>query len=96
MAKKTKVSSKAKDGLLASCEYSPAIYVDFDDLKEVKGLSVGDTVRVVIKGTVRSVEQREAYDAKDKVRASVSIKDFEAEIITDENQFDSLLEDEDD
>ena len=94
MAKKTKVSSKSENCTKEICEYSPTIYVDFDDVKEIEGLSVGDTVRVMVKGTVRSVEQREGYDEA-KTRCSVSIKDFDAEIISNETDFDALLEDED-
>jgi len=97
MAKKSKakVSSKESCCAVGSCDYSPTLYIDFDDMKEVKGVCVGDEIRLVVKGTVRSVEQREGYDDKEKARASVSLKDFEAEILDASTQFDSLLDDDD-
>jgi hypothetical protein len=50
---------------------------------------------VVIKRKVRSLDQREDYIDPKKILSSISIKDFDAEIISDENQFDSLLDDND-
>ena len=94
MAKKTKVSSNELG--LADVAYSPSMYVDLDDVKEVKGLSVGDTVRIVIKGTIKSVEQRSSYDDESKTMASIGIKDFDAEIVKASSQFDSLFDDEND
>ena len=93
MAKK-KVSSQAALGV--DCTYSPSVHLDFKDVSELEGLSVGDTVRVVIKGKVKGVEQREDWDDPKKTRASLSIKDFEATIVTDSNQFEELLDEEDD
>ena len=92
MAKK-KVSSKKSD---TSCTYSPSVHLDFSDVSELEGLTVGDEVRVVIKGKVKAVEQREDWDDPKKTRASLSIKDFEATIVTDSNQFEELLDEEDD
>lgn len=97
MAKKSKVSSKNENCMAgADCVYSPSLYIDFDELKEVKGLSVGDEVTVVIRGTIKSVEQRESYDEKGKTRASISVKDFEAEIVSGQTQIEALFGDEDD
>lgn len=94
MAKKTKVSSNELG--LADVAYSPSMYVDLHDVKEVKGLSLGDTVRIVIKGTIKSVEQRSSYDDESKTMASIGIKDFNAEIVKASSQFDSLFDDEND
>lgn len=96
MAKK-KVSSKKSEGQAAlDCTYSPSVHLDFSDVSELEGLTVGDEVRVVIKGKVKAVEQREDWDDPKKTRASLSIKDFEATIVTDSNQFEELLDEEDD
>lgn len=96
MAKKKKVSSKAEAcGMAMGCSYSPTISVGFEKVEEISGLQVGDTVRVMIKGKVRSLDQREDYSDPKKILSSISIKDFDAEIISDENQFDSLLDDND-
>lgn len=92
MAKK-KLSSAP---LAAECTYSPSVHLDFKDVGELKDLTIGDTVRVVIKGKVKSVEQREDWDDPKKVLASLSIKDFEATIVTDSSQFDDLLDEDDD
>lgn len=96
MAKKKKVSSKEEVcGGGMGCSYSPTISVDFEEAEKIADLQVGDTVRVMIRGTVRSLDQREDYDNPKKILSSISIKDFDAEIISDENQFDSLLDDND-
>lgn len=96
MAKKKKVSSQAEAcGRVMGCSYSPTISVNFEKVEEISGLQVGDTVRVMIKGKVRSIDQREDYIDPKKILSSISIKDFDAEIISDENQFDSLLDDDD-
>lgn len=78
MAKKTKMSSKA-GAEVANCSYSPSLYIAFDDLKEVKGVSVGDKVSVVVKGTVQCVEQSESNG---KTNSSIRLDDFEAEIVS--------------
>ena len=92
MAKKTKVSSKKN--AISPVEYSPSMYVDFDDIAEVKGVSVGDEIRLLVRGKVRGVEQRAMED--NGVRASICLADFEAEIVPNSTEFDSLLDDEDD
>ena len=95
MAKK-KVSSKQQAGCVsADCTFSPSVHLDFADVTELEGLMVGDEVRVVIKGKVKAVEQREDWDDPKKTRASLSIKDFDATIVSDTNQFTELLDEED-
>lgn len=93
MAKKTKIASKAE---IPGSEYSPRMHIDFDDVTEVAGLVLGDQVRLVVKGKVRSIEQRKAYDDEKKQIASICLEDFEAEIVPAGGQFDDLLADEDD
>lgn len=95
MAKK-KVTGKAEmAACAASIPYSPTLYIDFDDLNEIRGLVVGDEITVVVKGKVRSVEQRESYEDPRKVRSSVSLVNFEAEIANDDNQFADLMDEDD-
>lgn len=92
MVKKKKVSSMVG---VQDCTFSPTVYIDFDDLEEIEGLSVGDEVRVVLKGTIKSLDQRESYEKKGETTASICLKDFEAEIVENSNQFTALLNDED-
>ena len=92
--KKVKVSDSASPGL--DCSYSPSMYIDFDSMKEVSGVSVGDKITVKITGTVKSVEQREREEGGKKETSScVSLKDFTAEIAEGENEFSKLAEDDD-
>lgn len=96
MVSKVKKVSSEKGCEVNSCSYSPTVYIDFDDLKEIKGLEIGQEVRVVLCGTVNSLEQRASYEDSEKPRASISLRDFEAEIVDDSSKFAALLEDEDD
>ena len=50
MAKKKVSSKKSEAQLDASCTYSPSVHLNFSDVSELEGLTVGDEVRVVIKG----------------------------------------------
>ena len=69
------------------------MYVDFDEPEEIKGLAVGDTVRIVVKGKVKSLEQRQDWDDPKKVLASLGVTGFTAEVVTEETEFDKLLDD---
>ena len=93
MAKKMKVSSKecAHESM-----YSPSMYIDFDNASEIKGLTVGDTVRVVVRGTVKSLEQRKREGEEGKPLSSICIEDFEAELVPVSKDFDALFDDEED
>ena len=93
-SKKNKVSSNAMLG--TDCSYSPTVHIDFDDLAEVKEVSVGDKVRILLTGTVQSIAAREAYSEGQKPTSSICLKDFEAEIVDDSNAFSQLADDEDD
>lgn len=90
--KKTKLSSNKECGI--DCSYSPSMYVNFDSVKEVSGLAIGDEVRIVVKGTVKSLEQRE--NGEGKAISSIRIDDFEAEIVPKSSEFDDLFDDESD
>jgi hypothetical protein len=93
--KKEKISSKADCCVGGAVTYSPTTHLEFDDVKELKGLSVGDKITVVLRGTVKSLEQREDYSDPKKVCASLSLTDFEAEIVPNSTEFDDLCDDED-
>ena len=59
----------------------PCLHIDFDaDAKEVKGVAVGDTVYILIKGVVKGVEQRESWDDPKKMMASMSLKNFDVKV----------------
>jgi len=92
--KKTKISSKAANPV--EVQYSPGLYIDLDSVSELKNLTIGDKVNVVVKGTVKSLEQREAYEGEGKTRASICLKDFEAEIVPESTEFDGLFDEGDD
>ena len=83
----------AKDIAKVVNDYKLSTYVDFDDAEEVKGLKLGDTVRIVLKGKITSLEQRESYDDPKKQVSCVRLTDFESEIITSKTQFDDLFGD---
>lgn len=83
----------AKEAAVASNEYKPSTYIDFDNAKEVEGLKLGDTVRIVLKGKITSLEQRESYDNPKKQVSCVRLTDFESEVVTSKTQFDDLFGD---
>lgn len=82
-----------KKGAEVDNEYKPSTYIDFDDAKEVAGLKLGDTVRIVLKGKITSLEQRECYDKPKKQMSCVRLTDFESEVVTSKTQFDDLFGD---
>lgn len=84
--------AKAKNADM-EIEYFPSQHIEFDDAEEVKGLSVGDKIKIVLTGTVKMIEQRQSYDDPKKIVSSVCLTKFEAEIIPQSTQFDDLLED---
>lgn len=92
MAKKLKLSDKAVTPVLDT-HYSPALYIEFDDLKELQGLSLGDKITVVVAGTVKSLTQRDNGDRK---YSEVCLEDFEAEIAPKDSVFADLVKDEND
>ena len=92
MAKK-KAVVKACD---TPVEYSPSIYLDVIALDALKNLKVGEEVTVVLKGKLRSVEQRESYDDPKKLQGNLSLKDYEVSITAGTDVWDELAEEEDD
>ena len=88
---KKKISSKSD---LMMCEYSPSIYIDFENLSEIQGVEVGQEIYVVVKGTVESLTMRETGDKEPA--ASIRLCDFEAEISEPSSAIAQLFDDEED
>ena len=76
--------------------YSPSIYLDVIALDSLKDLKVGEEVTVVLKGKLRSIEQREGYDDPKKLQGNLSLKDYEISITAGSDVWDELSEEEDD
>jgi len=96
MAKKTSKIASNKGIRGTEAEYSPATYLDFDDIEEIKGLAVGDEITVVLKGTVKSLESRRDYEDLKKVRSSLCLEKFEAEIVSGASELEKFFADADD
>lgn len=84
-----------KELTAVSPEYSSTIHIDFDDPKEVRGHEVGQKIRVVITGIIRSVEQRESWENPKKMISSMCLKDFEAEVVALNGDLAELLDEDD-
>lgn len=87
-----KISSKKET---VGYAYSPTIHIEFEKLNALKELVLGDQVRVVISGKVKSLEQREDYDDPKIKHATMCIRDFTATLVKGTSQFDELMEEED-
>lgn len=67
------------------------MYIDLEgqDVSQIKGLTVGQTVQVLVEGKVCCLEQRERqdYDEPKKTRTtgSISIENYEVQVLDDEN-----------
>jgi hypothetical protein len=82
-------------------DYKPSLYVDLEgkDVSQVKGLTVGQKVQMLVEGTVRSLEQRERSDEDGKMKktGSISIESYSVDVLGDEdNEFKKLSEDDED
>lgn len=87
--------SKKEMAMVEPMKMKPCLHIDFDgDAGEIKGVAVGDTVHVVVRGTVKGVEQRESYDDPKKMMASMSLKDFEVKVGGSKSNIADLFEDE--
>lgn len=78
-------------------EYSPRMYIDLEgkQLSDLKDLTVGQTVQILVEGKVCSIEQRMGYEGR-KQTGSVALEGYKAEILEDEeNEFVNLANDED-
>lgn len=87
-----KITSKKNT---VGCIYSPTLHLEFEKVTDLSGVELGDTVRVVVMGKVKSVEQREDYEDPKQTHAALCIRDFTATIVKNTSQFDELLDDND-
>lgn len=87
--------SKANSVTNAPKAPKPSIHLDFDgNQAEVKGVAVGDTITVAIRGVVKGVEQRESWDDPKKMMASITLRDFEVKVGGSKSDIFDALEDE--
>lgn len=101
--KKSKVKgTKVVDSCCAPVcsEYKPSLYLDLrdKDVSEVKGLTVGEKVQILVTGKVSGLSQRERADYDDKSKTvktgSIDLVDYEIEVLADEdNEFKKLADD---
>lgn len=75
-------------------DYKPRLYLDLQDqdIKQLKGLSVGDKVDIVLQGTVKGISQRERQDYDDSKKVvktgSIDLEDYTIQVVEDEkNEF---------
>jgi hypothetical protein len=76
-------------------EYKPCLYIDLqeEDLGILEELKVGQSVRVLVKGKVRSIHTREEkYDGEKKSSGDFSLEDFDVELVA-EGEYEALSED---
>lgn len=106
MAKAKVKGKKVVDSCCAPCDigvYKPSLYLDLEgkDVAQIKGLTVGEEVQVLVIGKVRSLEQRERTSdygpdkGKTKTTGSISVEEYEVQILEEEdNEYVKMAEDE--
>lgn len=103
MAAETKIKGKAKktvDCCIPESKFAPRLYLNLQDkdVSQIKGLTVGDKVQVLVSGTVKGLEQRErrSYDDPEKVEKTgeIQLEGYKVEVLADEdNEFEDLVDD---
>jgi len=66
-------------------EYAPGIYLDMEDPEDVTGLEIGQTVTVLVTGTVKSLRL-------EKARSCITLSPFTTEVES-KSKFEELSED---
>ena len=100
-SKKSKAKSKVVDCCAPACvdDYRPRIYLDLEgaDVKQIKGLKVGEQGQVLISGKVVGLEERTRTDekGKEKKTASIQIEGYDVEVLGDEDNVYTELSKED-
>lgn len=100
--KKSKVKGKK---VMDSCcaptcigDYKPRLYLDLQDkdVAQIKGLTVGQKVQLLVEGTIKGLEQRERQDGDKKEKTgSIQLEGYEIDVLGDEdNEFKELADDE--
>ncbi len=88
------MAKKKTDGLVSD-SYTPTVYLDVKALSDLKGLTVGEEVTVVIKGKVKGLSQREDYDDKSKVKGSLDITPTDIKIESGTDVWEELSKEDD-
>lgn len=103
MAKKIKKNVATEMACPTSAgDYKPRLHIDLEDsdVSQIKGLSVGDKVELLVCGIVKSLSQRERsdYDNPKKIRKTgeIGLENFTVEVVEDEsNEFTKMAEEDD-
>jgi len=94
MAKKRKVKV-ANAGVGLCPADSPTLWLQVEK-EDIKGLEIGQTVTLVIKGKVAALEQRESYGDQEKVTHEIRVRDYEVMVEGGGNVFEELSKEDDD
>ena len=76
-------------------DYKPSLYLDLEGTKQVnqiEGLKLGETVQILVTGTVRALEQRKSMryrDGKEKEveTGHISVEGYNVQVVEDEADF---------
>jgi hypothetical protein len=81
--------------------YKPRLYLNLQDkdVSQIKGLTVGEEVTVLVTGTVKGLEQRErtSYDEPSKTEKTgeIQLENYRVEVTEDEaNEFAKMADEE--
>lgn len=77
--------TKGKNLQVGPGDYTPSLYLDFEDPSDVNGLKVGKKVTVLVTGTIESIRL-------EKDRSCLTLSPFECEIDS-KGEFEELSED---
>ena len=84
-----------------SVECKPRLYLDLQDqdVKQLKGLTVGDNVEIFVSGTVKGLSQRERTDYEDPKTiiktGSIDLENYTVQVVEDEkNEFTKMADEE--
>jgi len=101
-----KKRTKAKPVVASECcavpmgEYKPCLYLNLEgqDVKQVKGLTVGEEVEVLVRGKIIGLEQRERTDheGKSKTSGEIKMEGYRVQVLEDDNEFSKLADDDED
>jgi hypothetical protein len=88
----------------AMVDYQPSLHLDLEgaDVKQLDGLKVGEDVEVLVRGKVKSLEQRQykRMDEKGKEKevtsGHISVEGYKIQVLEEESNAFSKLAEEDD
>jgi|SRR3990172_11167118 len=110
MAAKAKKRVKTKANIAAECcapicgDYKPRLYLALEkqDVSQVKGLTVGEEIEVVVRGKVVGLEQREREEKDYKTEkvtvrqtGEIQLEGYRVEVLEDEENVFTQLSEED-